>query len=158
MVSEYINPLVIQRADPQIYKHSDGFYYFSASVPDYNRIELRRAKTINGLAHATPKTIWRKHDTGEMSQLIWAPEIHFLNGKWYVYFAAASTTEFDENGMFQHRMFVLESIAENPMESEDSWIEKGRVETPIDSFSLDATVFTLKNKLYYEVNPNSWTK
>lgn len=57
----YTAPLIIQRADPCIYKHMDGFYYFTASVPSYNRIELRRAKTIEGLAHAAPRTVWRKH-------------------------------------------------------------------------------------------------
>lgn len=149
MNKNYINPLIIQRADPQIYKHTDGYYYLSASVPAYNLIELRRAKTLNGLAHAAPKTIWRKHQTGEMSQLIWAPELHYINEKWYIYFAASKTTEFDVNGMFQHRMYVLECKAVDPMADEDNWIEKGRVVTPIDSFSLDATTFSWKESLYY---------
>ena len=148
---ENYSPLIIQRADPYIYKHTDGYYYFSASVPAYNLIELRRSKTIAGLAHAMPRTIWRKHDTGtgEESELIWAPEIHFINGKWYVYYAASHTTDFDENGMFQHRMYVIECEAPDPMETEDNWVEKGRVQTPIDSFALDATTFEHQNKLYY---------
>lgn len=149
MKTNYINPLIIQRADPQIFKHTDGYYYFSASVPSYNLIELRRAKTLNGLAHAAPRTIWHKHNEGEMSQLIWAPELHFIQGKWYIYFAASQTSELDENGMFQHRMFVLESDAVNPMDETAEWKEKGQIKTHIDSFSLDATVFTLGKKLYY---------
>lgn len=84
-----------------------------------------------------------------MSQLIWAPEIHFIRGKWYIYFAAAETTEFDKNGMFQHRMFCIECAAKDPMASEDNWVERGQVKTPIDSFSLDATCFENKDKLYY---------
>lgn len=148
---ENYNPLIIQRADPYIYKHTDGYYYFSASVPAYNLIELRRSKTIAGLAHAIPRTIWRKHDTGtgEESELIWAPEIHFIDGKWYVYYAASHTTDFDENGMFQHRMYVIECDASDPMATEDNWIERGRVQTPIDSFALDATTFDHQDKLYY---------
>lgn len=148
---ENYNPLIIQRADPYIYKHTDGYYYFSASVPAYNLIELRRSKTIAGLAHAMPRTIWRKHDTGtgEESELIWAPEIHFIDGKWYVYYAASHTTDFDENGMFQHRMYVIECDALDPMATEDNWIERGRVQTPIDSFALDATTFEHQDKLYY---------
>lgn len=147
--TDYSAPLIIQRADPYIYKHTDGYYYFSASVPAYNRIELRRARTIEGLAHAAPRTIWRKHDEGPMSELIWAPEIHFIDGKWFVYFAAAATTAFDQNGMFQHRMFCIECDQADPMGNEEDWIERGQVNTPIDSFSLDATTFTLNNKLYY---------
>ncbi|WP_373747760.1 glycoside hydrolase family 43 protein [Weissella soli] len=147
----YPNPLIIQRADPYIYKHTDGYYYFSASVPSYNRIELRRSKTIAGLAHALPRTIWRKHasGSGEQSELIWAPEIHFINDKWYIYYAAASTTDFDQNGMFQHRMYVIECDKPDPMRNEDDWVEKGRIKTPMDSFSLDATTFEHDEKLYY---------
>lgn len=36
----YTAPLIIQRADPYIYKHTDGYYYFTASVPSYDRIEI----------------------------------------------------------------------------------------------------------------------
>ena len=43
----YANPLIEQRADPWIYKHTDGAYYFTASVPEYDRIELRRAEAIS---------------------------------------------------------------------------------------------------------------
>ena len=47
---QYTNPLVAQRADPHIYKHTDGYYYFTATVPEYDRIVLRRATTLQGLA------------------------------------------------------------------------------------------------------------
>lgn len=49
MQNSYPNPLVFQRADPFIYKHIDGFYYFTASVPEYDRIEIRRSSTLAGL-------------------------------------------------------------------------------------------------------------
>ena len=29
-----------QRADPYVYRHTDGTYYFTASVPEYDRIVL----------------------------------------------------------------------------------------------------------------------
>lgn len=148
MSETYINPLIIQRADPYIYKHTDGYYYFTASVPAYNRIEIRKAKTLNGLAHATPRTIWRKHDNGEMSQLIWAPEIHFINNKWYIYFAATDTTDIVD-GLFTHRMYCIECSNPDPMLSEDDWTEKGQIFTDKDTFSLDATTFTHNDILYY---------
>lgn len=150
MTETYI-PLIIQRADPFIYKHDDGYYYFVASVPEYDRIELRRSKTISGLAHAMPRTIWRKHDTGTgpQSELIWAPEIHYIHGKWFIYYAAASTREFDESGMFQHRMFAIECDNDEPMLSEEHWLERGQIITHMDTFALDATVFEHENTLYY---------
>jgi GH43 family beta-xylosidase len=142
---ELKNPIIEQRADPWIYKHKDGYYYFTASVPEYDRIELRRAKSIQGLEEAEPVTVWRKHDDGPMSNLIWAPELHFIDGKWYVYFAAAWTKEII-NGLFDHRMFVIENDSPNPLEGE--WIEKGQIKTGMDSFSLDATTFEHKGTRY----------
>lgn len=142
----YKNPLIEQRADPWIYKHVDGYYYFTASVPEYDRIELRRSKTIEGLREATPVIAWRKHETGMMSANIWAPEIHHIDGKWYIYFAAARTTETKE-GLFDHRMFALENESANPLEGE--WVEKGQVKTKWESFALDATSFEHKGVRYY---------
>ena len=137
-VKELVKPIILQRADPWIYKHIDGYYYFSASVPEYDRVEIRRAKTINGLSEADGVTIWRKHDEGMLSANIWAPEIHYIDGKWYIYFAAARTTETNE-GLFDHRIFVLENESENPLEGE--WVEKGQLKTNWESFALDATTF-----------------
>lgn len=143
---QVLKPLIEQRADPFIKKHTDGNYYFTASVPQYDRIELRRAKTIAGLADAAPATIWRKPATGPLSELIWAPEIHFNMGAWYVYFAAAPTREI-KDGLFQHRMYAITNDAEDPLT--DSWKLLGQVETGMDSFCLDATTFTHKGVLYY---------
>jgi len=142
----YNNPIVIQRADPLIYKHTDGYYYFTASVPEYDRIEIRRSKTLQGLNEAETFTAWIKHDKDEMSHLIWAPEIHFIKGKWYIYFAAAGNGEV--TGItFNHRMFVIENNSEDPLT--DNWVEKGQVKTGWESFALDATTFEQNDKLYY---------
>jgi len=112
---QLLKPLIEQRADPFIHKHADGFYYFTASVPQYDRIELRRAKTIAGLADAQAVAVWHKPDEGPLSELIWAPEIHFNQGAWYVYFAAAPTREIKDE-LFQHRMYAISTDAANPME------------------------------------------
>ncbi len=146
MQNLYPNPLVFQRADPFIYKHTDGYYYFSASVPEYDRIEIRRSPTLAGLDTAEPYVAWHCHIDGEMSHLIWAPEIHYLRGKWYIYFAAAPNDEV--TGItFNHRMFVIENPNENPLTPD--WTEKGQIKTGLETFSLDATAFEYKDKLYY---------
>lgn len=80
MAENYLEPIVLERADPWIYKHTDGYYYFTGSKPGYQEIELRRAKTLKGLADGEVKVIWTAHAEGSMSELIWAPEIHFIQG------------------------------------------------------------------------------
>jgi GH43 family beta-xylosidase len=135
------NPLVQQRADPHIVRHTDGFYYFTASVPEYDRIILRRATTLQGLATAPETVIWRRHDSGEMSWHIWAPEIHRINGAWYIYFAAGRAED-----IWRIRMYVLENTSPNPLTG--SWVERGRIATPLDTFSLDATTFVHNGNRY----------
>lgn len=142
------NPIVFQRADPHIYLHTDGYYYMTASVPAYDGIEIRRAKKLEDLEKSETKMVWFKHETGEMSELIWAPEIHYIENKWYIYFAAAGNREIHETHVtFNHRMYVIENINENPFEG--NWVEKGQIKTHMESFSLDATILKENGKVYY---------
>jgi GH43 family beta-xylosidase len=131
---KFRNPIIKQRADPWVYRHTDGYYYFSASVPEYDRIEIRRATTIQGLGEAVPVTVWKKRPEGPMSAHIWAPEIHYIAGKWYIYFAAAR-----KDSLFDHRVYVLENSSANPLVGE--WVEKGQIKMNWESFTLDATTF-----------------
>jgi GH43 family beta-xylosidase len=137
----FTNPLTAQRADPHIVRHTDGYYYFTATVPQYDRIVLRRATTLQGLASAPETVIWRRHTSGEMGAHIWAPEIHHINGRWYIYFAAGRTDD-----VWAIRMYVLENAAANPLTG--TWTERGRIATPLDTFSLDATTFVHNGTRY----------
>ncbi len=135
------SPLILQRADPYIYFHRDGYYYFTASVPEYDRIELRRAWSVKGLADAQPLTIWRKHADGPMSWHIWAPELHYINNKWYIYFAAGRAED-----PWWIRTYVLENTSSDPFCGQ--WEEKGPLVPEWDSFMLDTTVFSNQGRLY----------
>ena len=76
---KYNEPWILQRADPFVCK-KDGWYYFTASVPAYDSIVLRRAKKLADLPQAEEVVIWKKHESGPMSKHIWAPELHYLEG------------------------------------------------------------------------------
>ncbi len=144
----YNKPWILQRADPYVLKHTDGTYYFTASVPEYDRIVLRSSRTLSGLAKAEEKEIWHKHENGPQSIHIWAPELHFLFGKWYIYYAGG-----DKEDIWAIRPYVLECTGNDPMK--DPWIEKGKMncceedEFSFRAFSLDATVFEVKDSWYY---------
>ncbi len=137
----YTNPIAAQRADPHIVRHTDGYYYFTATVPAYDRIVLRRATTLQGLSTAQEVTIWTRHSSGVMGAHIWAPEIHFIEGRWYVYFAAGATDD-----VWAIRMYVLEGTGANPLTA--AWTEKGQIRTTWESFSLDATTFVVGGVRY----------
>jgi GH43 family beta-xylosidase len=138
----WTNPIAPQRADPHVVLHRDGYYYLVATVPEYDRIELRRAKTLGGLATAQPKVIWTKHSSGPMGAHVWAPEIHFVRGKWYIYFAAG-----DAKKIWDIRMYALENSSPNPLEGR--WTEKGKITTNWESFTLDGTTFEVKGTRYF---------
>lgn len=134
----YNEPFIIQRADPYLYRHTDGSYYFTASVPEYDRIILRRSDTILGLKAEKEVTVWEKHQKGIMSTHIWAPELHYLDGRWYIYFAAG-----DVDDVWAIRPYVLECAEPDPMTG--PWKELGMMQSFDDysfrDFSLDMTVF-----------------
>ncbi|MBQ9333565.1 MAG: family 43 glycosylhydrolase [Lachnospiraceae bacterium] len=144
----YNEPWILQRADPYILRADDGSYYFTASVPEYDRIILRRAGTLEGLRDAPETEVWHKHESGPQSIHIWAPELHFLFGKWYIYYAGG-----DKDDIWAIRPYVLECTGSDPIK--DAWVEKGKMTCAADdefsfrAFSLDATVFEVKDSWYY---------
>jgi len=129
----WANPIVRQRADPWVLR-DEGHYYFTATVPAYDCIELRRADTLAGLGNAAPAVIWRMHASGPASHHIWAPELHHIGGKWYVYFAAGRADD-----IWAIRIYVLECASADPLAG--PWTERGQLRTHLDSFALDATTF-----------------
>lgn len=128
------NPLVRHRADPWVWRADDGSCYFTATVPEYDRVELRRAPSLGELGAAAPAVVWRKPDSGPASHHVWAPELHRVEGKWYVYFAAGRADD-----IWAIRMYVLECASDDPLAG--PWVERGQLRTGWDSFSLDATTF-----------------
>ena len=93
--------LIAERADPFVtYNEDDGYYYFTASYPmdysgdpdGYDRIVLRRAKTIAGLSDADEITIWDENESGSLGRFIWAPEMHKIGDSWYLIATAGLNT------------------------------------------------------------------
>ena len=153
-MADYPNPFIIQRADPYIVKGPDEKYYFTASYPafdnvdsGYDRIILRSSDTVSGLPDAKEHTIWLAHTDGIMSKHIWAPEIHYIDGKWYVFFAAGN-----KDDVWHIRPYVLMCRGDNPIS--DSWQEMGKMQAvdgddvSFNSFSLDMTYFEHNGKHY----------
>ncbi len=147
---------IADRADPYVMRGSDGYYYFTASYPmygeqdpeGYDRVILRRAKTIDGLKDAEEKVIWDEKDSDTAFRFIWAPELHEINGKWYVYFAASG----ESDNVWDINCHVIACEGKNPYE--DSWTDKGKFQSngkdtfPFTGFSLDMTYFACGARHY----------
>ncbi|VXC76599.1 Alpha-N-arabinofuranosidase [Sphingomonas sp. 8AM] len=139
-----VNPLVRQRADAQVFRHTDGWYYMTGSVPEYDRLVLRRSKTIAGLSTATEKVLWRHEKTGPLSGFLWAPELHLIDGKWIMYFAAGPSGGGED--VFRIRTHAVVCDSADPMIG--AWTALGQLKTAWDSFNLDSTSFVHRGQRY----------
>ena len=133
----FTNPLLPAGADPwSIYKN--GFYYYTHTVGD--RLIIWKTKSLADLKTAPHKTVFIPPTGKAYSKGLWAPELHFINKKWYLYFAA------DSGKNESHRMWVLENSSKDPMKG--TWKLKGKVTDASDKWAIDASVFQHKGKLY----------
>jgi GH43 family beta-xylosidase len=133
----FTNPLLPSGADPwSIYK--DGYYYYTHTFGD--RLVLWKTKSIAELKTAPKKTVFLPPAGKPYSKQLWAPELHFINNKWYLYFAA------DSGRNEGHRLWVLENDSPDPMQG--SFILKGRVTDSTDKWAIDGSVFRFRDTLY----------
>lgn len=102
-------------------------------------------------------TVWRPPPNTEYSADIWAPELHNLGGRWYVYVACADPRRGNES----HRMYVLGGPPghEDPC-NESAWEFLGLVRNLPDQWAIDGTALVLNNELYFSWSgwPDNGTK
>ncbi|MBV9301409.1 MAG: glycoside hydrolase family 43 protein [Acidobacteriaceae bacterium] len=135
--STFTNPLLPEGADPWVI-YRDGYYYYMQTTQ--RDLRIWKTRSLADLKTATAKTVWRPPQTGQDCCDIWAPELHFLNGRWYIYFAA------DGGENDTHRLWVLENAAAEPTQGE--WVFKGKITDGSDKWAIDPTVFENRGKSY----------
>ena len=138
----FTNPLITSRdsADPWMFYHQ-GFYYLTATFDPEGGVWLWRSKTLSGFETGEKKKIYDAPKKGLRSRQIWAPEIHFLNNRWYLYITASDGI--DEN----HRIYAFESRTDDPW---SEYVFKAQVfDKTNDGWAIDANVFTAKNGSLY---------
>ncbi|KAI1766673.1 glycoside hydrolase family 43 protein [Hypoxylon sp. FL1150] len=121
-----------------------GRYYLTFTAG--NRVEIWSSNSLADIeASASRHVIWTPPEGTAHSADLWAPELHALHGRWYVYYAAANPA----HGNKSHRMYVLGG----PPASEDPcrgpWEFLGRIHNTPDQWAIDGTVFTINGELYF---------
>lgn len=133
----FTNPLLPAGADPWSI-HKDGYYYYTHTVSD--SIVIWKTKTLATLKNAERKTVFVPPANTLYSKQLWAPEIHFINNKWYIYFAA------DDGRNETHRIYLLENSSADPFTGD--WKFMGKVSDESDKWAIDASIFTYHKNLY----------
>lgn len=135
--STVVNPLLASGADPCLI-FRDGYYYYTQTGG--NAVTIWRSDTLGDLAHADHRVVWRPSSVGPYSSDIWSPQIEYLSGKWYIYFAADSGTN------QTHRLWVLESSLPDPLHGK--WLLRGKLTDSDDKWAIDPFVFRYRDRLY----------
>lgn len=137
MSGTYTNPLLPIGARPWATFYKDKYYYLQ-DVDD--RITIWQTDDITDIKNAVSKDVWMPNEKNNSSHL-WGPELHRIDNKWYIYFAA------DDGNTDNHQIYVIENSSDNPMEGE--FAMKGRVATDKDNnWAIHASVFNHKNEWY----------
>jgi GH43 family beta-xylosidase len=134
------NPLMIAGQDPSVIFH-EGFYYLVQSNNSDFSIGIRRAEYLTDLGTAENVTIWSAPPNTVYSRDIWAPELQYIQGSLYIYFAA------DDGNNNNHRMFTLMATTDDPL---GPWEFVGPVfKTPeLDKWAIDLAAFEYNDSLY----------
>ena len=133
----FTNPLLSSGPDPWVIK-KDNYYYYTNTLG--NRIAVWKTSKMSELRNVSSQTIWSAPSSGPNSKDVWAPEIHFINNKWYAYYAA------DDGNNANHRIYVLENSSADPLSG--TWESKGKINDVSDKWAIDATIFDLNGQLY----------
>ncbi|MDO3409994.1 family 43 glycosylhydrolase [Saccharibacillus sp. CPCC 101409] len=131
--NNFYNVVMQDGADPFMYRHTDGFYYFTKTTG--NNVTLWRSSTLTGVDAGDTRAI----TTGGSG--VWAPELHYINGAWYIYYAK------DDGDNANHRMYVMQNTSANPMEG--AWVDKGQITDSTNRWAIDGTVLQSGGQLYF---------
>ncbi|MBR4728607.1 MAG: glycoside hydrolase family 43 protein [Clostridia bacterium] len=122
-------------SDPWVVSR-DGVYYYCYSVG--RGVAVRASETFAGLFDAPGAVVYAAPAGTLYSDSYWAPELHCIGGKWYIYVAA------DDGRNENHRMYAL--VSDSPT---GPFTFAGKVAAPTDRWAIDGTVLTLGEKLYF---------
>ncbi len=140
VTTTFSNPILSSGPDPWIIQ-KDNSYYYTHTLG--NRIMIWKTDKVSNMRNAASRTVWTAPSTGPNSQNVWAPELHYLNSKWYLYYTAGSSSD-----LATQRTFVLENANADP--TTGVWTDKGRLFDPAaDFFAIDGTILSNNGNLYF---------
>jgi GH43 family beta-xylosidase len=134
----YKNPIASNGADPWVILWK-GIYYYCYSFGE--SLAVNKAAQLQDIDTTTEKRIvWESPSGQPYSRELWAPELHDLDGKWYIYVAA------DDGDNQNHRMYVLEGTSQDP---QGKYVLKGQITDPTNKWAIDGTVLVMDSGAKY---------
>ena len=145
-----VGPTTVSSADPFVMRHTDGFYYYLHTTQGWpnggvTNLQIAKSRTLSGIGAAPVTTVW-KPPVGACSgnncyaKNIWAPELNFINGVWYLYFSASG----DDSG--SNRIWVIQNTSADP--TTGTWSQPIKIHDSFDGWKIDQTVANISGQLY----------
>ncbi len=125
--------------DPFITKHNGKYYH--CFTDDSASVSIACADTVEGLQNAKATLVFKPEENSEYSTDVWAPELHIIDGKSYIYVAA------DAGHNVSHRMYVLSNDSNEPMDN--CYKMLGKITDESDHWAIDGTILKLDGKMYF---------
>ena len=101
-----VNPIG-EGADPWVTQDPKGGRYLWCLSEGNRAIAVHTSDRLSSLGQK--HIVWRAPESGPSSREVWAPELHFLDGRWVIYFAASDGK--NEN----HLAYALQSESDDPL-------------------------------------------
>lgn len=133
----FSNPILPSGADPWVV-FRDGYYYYTQTTG--RNLAIWKTNSVADMKNAVRKVVWTPPAGTSYSKGIWAPELHYIRQKWYMYFSA------DDGDNKNHRLYAIENSAKDP--TDGKWVFKGQVTDPSNKWAIDGNVFMHKGNLY----------
>ncbi|MBD2769920.1 glycoside hydrolase family 43 protein [Hymenobacter sp. BT664] len=133
--------LVADGEDPWVVAHQGHLYYCTVDRLK-RKILVAKFTSLSEMATAELVQVWpdKRGTTREFVE-IWSPELQFIDGRWYIYFALYNV----RNGA--ERLFVLEGLADHP---QGAYEFQGQLQIPTDRWAIDGSVLRTDNgELYF---------
>lgn len=137
------NPVYPKGNDPWVVEHEGKYYYCYASpVWFFGGLAVAEIPSIHEISDENGKQVYTAPTEGDTSYSFeyWAPELHYINGEWYIYVAA------DDGNNENHRMYVLKGTSQDPTEPFEMI---GQISDPSNKWAIDGTVMELNGELYF---------
>ena len=103
---EFINPIG-EGADPWVIRDPNAKRYLWCISQGNRAIAIHTSDSVTSMGKK--HIVWQAPDSGPISRQVWAPELHFLDGHWYVYFAAS------DGKNKNHLAYALKSKTGDPL-------------------------------------------
>ncbi|KAJ1326061.1 family 43 glycosylhydrolase [Microdochium nivale] len=142
----FSNPIRgVNGSDPHMTYH-DGMYYLTAT--SWTDVQVIAAPSIAELNTSNPVTLYSDKSDPGRARNWWAPEMHYVDGRWYIYFST-SIDDPDWAVMLPTlTQWVLGGPTTSPLDGEWELLGTIRPEN-YQSGMLDGTVYKINGQDYF---------